>query len=226
VRLIYIDESYNEDFYWFGALSIAEEEDAGLQRAVLAVPGRFRAHGVQPNIELHGYDIWNGRNEWSPIHLNYPLREHVFRVTLRAAAEAQASIAFVGLDRRANNLQELPKARCVAIEKLLECLESENEKTGERCLLIFDEETSTTKELISAVHNHHRAILLNNKAPRIVERPLITPSHVSPGIQVADLAAYVFRRSHSHLETDERAQGTINRLLKLMQPMIICVFEH
>ena len=108
--------------------------------------------------------------------------------------------------------------------ELLECVERECRTTlDERCLLIFDEETSTSRELFQVVHDRHRQTLLAGEDPRIVERPVIAPSHHTPGIQVADVAVYLRRREYTQpTETDPRAQAARDELTGLFRDRVTC----
>lgn len=225
MRLAYIDESYNASTYWFGAVLVPESADAAMQRTMLAAPSRYAAYGVPDDAELHGYDLWNATGDWSGLSKEPRLREHAMRVALRAAVDAQASLLFVGVDRRDDpKLDTLTEARAATVAQLLAGLEAHSLTSGERCLLIFDEETSTTKELISAVHSHHRTELVAGRDPRIVEAPICTPSRSAPGVQVADIAVYLHRRAHAGPENDPRAQETRDRLLGVIAPAISMVF--
>lgn len=222
MRLAYIDESYNADSYWFGAILVPEQADAAMQREILGIPGRYAEHGIAPDTELHGYPLWSGEDAWGA--LSPRLRVDAMRRTLRTIRRAAADVIFVGIDRRQHALDQLNRARAFAVEKLLQCIEQECTTTfRERCLLIFDEETSTSKELFQVVHDRHRATLLAGNDPQIVERPVIAPSQHTPGIQVADVAVYLRRRQHTiPQEGDPRAQQARDELISSFQDRIGC----
>lgn len=218
--LAYIDESYGDEVYWFGAILVPEEADAQLQREILGIPARYAPHGVSGDAELHGYPLWNGIEEWESLEPR--LRVDAMRRTVRTIPRAGAQVVFVGVDRYALALVKLDQARAHAVSELLDCLEHHcAAQLAERCLLVFDEETSTSQALIEAVHVHHRSVLLSGVDPRIVERPLMAPSHHTPGIQVADVATYLWRRQHAFpSETDPRAQAARDRLLAVFRGSI------
>lgn len=223
MRLAYIDESYNTDSYWFGAVLVPENADADLQREILAIPGRYAGLGVPHDAEIHGYPLWNGLDEWD--RLEPRLREDAMRRTLRTVKRAEADVVFVGIDRRSDpRLSHLNTARAFAVDELLDCIEKQcSDHLSERCLLIFDEETSTSRQLFDVVHRHHRKRLAAGNNPMIVERPVIAPSHTTPGVQLADVAVYLRQREHLlDKESDDRAHASRERLMGLIRPFVRC----
>lgn len=219
--LAYIDESYTNQEYWFGAVLIPGDADANLQRAILEIPPRYVHHGVDPSAEVHGYPLWNGMECWSGLEPR--LREDVMRRALREIPRAGGAVAFVGLDRTAaSQFETLNVARSATIDLLLDCLEDYCAERAERCLLLFDEETSTSDELFDRVHMHHREILLTGDDPMIIERPVSVPSHDTPGVQIADVAVYLHARASRGAESDARAQVVRDRLARIVAPTICC----
>ncbi|HEY6760970.1 MAG TPA: DUF3800 domain-containing protein [Baekduia sp.] len=169
--------------------------------------------------------LWNAVSDWKPLRNDPRLRADAMFRALRTIQRADAAVIFTGIDRAADPaLMNLDHARATAVDGLLDCIEANCAPDGlaERCLLIFDEEASTAKELFDVVHGHHRTTLMDGRDPVIVERPLIAPSHHTPGIQVADLAVYLRRREHTAPETDPRAQRLRDRLLALIRPAVVC----
>jgi hypothetical protein len=223
VNILYIDESYDENWYWFGAVLVHEEKDAHFQRTLLSIPGRYTTdYGISEDTELHGYTLWHLEDEWKPLKANPRLCEHTFKLALRAIVEADASVYFIGVDRCEKSLDKANHARAKAVDFLLSYVELESTKLDERCLLIFDEETSTINELKAAIHKHHRFELESGKAPRIVEGPVIRTSHHSPGVQAADLSIFLHRRNRDGKENNSEAQSMRDRLLKIIEP-VTCV---
>ena len=223
MRLAYVDESYDRCSYWFGAVLVPEDHDAEFQREILAIARRFAAHGVPADAELHGYPVWNGRDGWGVLEPR--LREDVLRRTLRAIRRADALVVFVGIDRLAHpELANLARARAQATAELLDCLEDRcSAAVGERCLLVFDEETSTSRQLFDEVHRRHRATLLAGRDPRIFERPVIAESEHTPGIQAADVAVFLRRRQYAvPVEPDGRAQALRDRLVREFVSAVDC----
>src|SRR5215207_3311844 len=192
MQLAYVDETYDGAVYSFAALLVHDERDAGMQREVLAIPGRFSGHGVDPGAELHGSDLFHARRGWGVLRDQPALRVHAYRLALRSIASCAGKVALVSVERTAEAARDLGVARARALEGLLTCLEDESERLGDRCLLVFDETGSMARAVVEAVHAHHRTELAAGSAPRIVEAPGIVRSHDTPGIQIADLAAFLF----------------------------------
>lgn len=223
MHLAYIDETYTEAVYSFAALLVHDERDASLQRDILAIPARFSGHGVAPDAELHGSDLFHSRRAWAPLRDQPALRVHAYRLALRSIEPCNGKIALVSIQRTGEAARDLRTARVLAIDKLLRCLEQESERLGDRCLLIFDEAGSMDPALVRAVHGHHRNELLSGSDPRIVEAPGIVHSHHTPGIQVADLAAFLFQRRRRGNDDPNSAAGqAIEALWRILEPSILC----
>jgi hypothetical protein len=75
----------------------------------------------------------------------------------------------------------------------------------ERCLLIADEEVTTTNEVVAVVHEHQAECRSLGTVSRILDAPLFTASHHSHGVQACDLAAFLYtRRRHARPDEDSR----------------------
>jgi hypothetical protein len=114
----------------------------------------------------------------------------------------------------------------LAYVELLQCLEQESKRLGDRCLLIFDEAGSMDPALVKAVHAHHHKELVSGADPRIVEAPGIVHSHHTPGIQIADLAAFLFqRRRRGNDDPDSAAGQALEALWAVLEPSILCQID-
>lgn len=223
MQIAYADETYNEVDYSFAAFLVHEERDAAMQRDALAIPHRFASHGIDTDAELRGSDLFHSRRAWKPLRDQPGLRVHAYRLGLRVIGPCNGKIAFVTTKRTGEAAHSLSTARIAAIDQLLMCLEAESRRLDDRCLLIFDEIGSTDPALVNAVHAHHRNELTNGSAPRIVEAPGIAHSHQTPGIQIADLAAFLFQRRRRAGDSKNTAsERAIESLWKTLEPSIIC----
>jgi hypothetical protein len=223
VRLAYIDETYTDAVYGFAALLVPDEQDAVMQREILSIPARFAEHGVGPHVELRGSDLFHSRRGWKVLRHRPALRVHAYRLGLKAIESCGGRIALVSTERAGESARDLSVARLRTVDRLLPCLECESERLGDRCLLIFDEAGSTDPALVRAVHVHHRKQLADGTDPRIVEAPGIVQSHHTPGIQIADLAAFLFQRRRRGVDDPKSASGrAIEDLWGILEPRILC----
>jgi uncharacterized protein DUF3800 len=189
---------------------------------MLAIPGRFATHGVDPEAELHGSDLFHSRRGWRALRDQPALRVHAYRLALRSIASCDGKIALVSIDRSGEAARDLSVARVRALERLLTCLEDESKRLDDRCLLIFDEAGSMDRAVVKTVHAHHRRELAGG-SPRIVEAPGIVHSHNTPGIQLADLAAFLFQRRRAGRDDKSSAAGqAIESLWRILEPSILC----
>lgn len=201
---------------------VHDERDAHMQREVLAIPERFAEHGVDPDAELHGSDLFHSRRAWKVLRDRPALRVHAYRLGLKSIKPCDGKVVLVSIERTGEAAHDLSVARVRAVDKLLPCLEQESERLGDRCLLIFDEAGSTDPALVKAVHAHHRQELAGGSDPRIVEAPGIAHSHHTPGIQVADLAAFLFQRRRRGSDDRSSASGqAVEALWELLEPSIL-----
>lgn len=222
MQLAYIDETYTDKIYSFAALLVHDERDAQMQRAVLAIPARFADHGVALDAELHGSDLFHSRRAWKALRDQPALRVHAYRLALRAIEPCDGKVVLVSIERTgaAGNLSE---ARVMAVRKLLACLERESRRLEGRCLLIFDEAGSMDPAVVKAVHAHHRQELIAGSDPRVVEVPGIVHSDDIPGVQLADLAAFLYQRRRRGRDAPDSAAGqAIESLWKILEPCILC----
>jgi len=216
----YSDETYDEISYWFAVAMVPERADGDLQRKVTNIPSRFRHHGVPADAELHGYDLFHSGGAWEALG-DWPLlRIHAYKLGLRALAETHPYIALVGVNRKGIKLAD---ARAAAVEKLLVCVENECAFISERALLIFDEERSSTRALAATVRKHHRSRLATGLDPYIVQEPLIVESHHDPGVQVADLVAFLHLRRSARRHVNPREAAANEKLWSLVAPFIGCI---
>ncbi len=223
MHLAYVDETYAGAIYSFAALLVHDERDAGMQREVLAIPRRFAEHGVDPDAELHGADLFHSRRAWKVLRDKPALRVHAYRLGLRSIEPCEGKVVLVSIERTGAAARDLSVARALAVDKLLDCLERESERLGDRCLLIFDEAGSMDPALARAVHSHHRKALVGGPGPRIVETPGIVHSHNTPGVQVADLAAFLFQRRRRGIDDLSSAAGqAVESLWRVLEPSIHC----
>jgi hypothetical protein len=226
MHLAYVDETYTDAVYSFAALLVHDERDAQMQRDVLAIPRRFADQGIDSDAELHGSDLFHSRRSWKALRDQPALRVHAYRLGLKAIAPCDGKVALVSIERTGDAAHDLSMARVWAVDKLLGCLERESERLGDRCLLIFDEAGSMDPALVKAVHAHHRKELVGGSDPRIVEAPGIVHSHDTPGIQIADLAAFLFQRRRRGNDDRNSASGqAIEALWRVLKPNILCQLD-
>jgi len=223
MHIAYADETYTEVVYSFAVLLVDEKRDAAMQREVLSIPERFASHGIDSDAELHGSDLFHSRRAWKALRDQPALRVHAYRLGLKAIEPCDGKIVLVSANRAGDAASDLSVARVQAVNRLLACLEKESKRLDDRCLLIFDEAGSMDPALIKAVHAHHRKELLTGAAPRLVEAPGIAQSHHTPGIQIADLAAFLFQRRRRGKDNKNSASGqAIEALWEMLEPSILC----
>lgn len=222
MRLAYIDETYTDAVYSFAALLVPDERDAAMQREILSIPGRLTRHGVNPHVELRGSDLFHSRRGWRVLRDQPALRVHAYRLGLKVIESCRGRVALVSTERVGESARDLSVARLRTVELLLPRLERESKRLRDRCLLIFDEAGSMNPALVRAVHTHHRKELTGGSDPRLVEAPGIVHSHRTPGIQIADLAAFLFQRRRRGTDQQGASGRAIEDLWGILEPSVLC----
>jgi Protein of unknown function (DUF3800) len=111
----------------------------------------------------------------------------------------------------------------VVLTHLIERVYDHARATGELTLMIADE--------IDRMDEHRRNLWFLQRngtwgwrarpITNIVDTLHFAPSKASRLLQAADLAVYLYRRRHTHTETDPRAERTWESLWRSLEPAIV-----
>lgn len=200
--IAYLDESYEKDLYCIGA-AIAE------QSAWETVEDEFEKlralnneiHETPLDAEFHGHCIMGGTDDWTPLRGQHRQAAGVYKAALGVARDAGVKYIFRGLDvPRLNARYRYPHPpHQVVLGHLLERIDlymQDVDPGGENCIVVADE--------IAEQAEHQRRFAeyqlvgtpgyRPSKLQRISAPISFASSRLSEGIQVADLATYMFRR--------------------------------
>ncbi len=98
--IAYVDESYNQDFYFIGAAVTTQEKWEQLEKAYAALRTQIAAdHGVPADVEFHGHELMGGAGEWSPLRGKHREAAESMRAALRIAQDAEVRYLFRGRGR-------------------------------------------------------------------------------------------------------------------------------
>lgn len=143
--LVYMDESYTRDLYWIAALVCPEHVvrplTEALDRVVLEAAEAYR--GVHPHIELHGYDLFQGKGDWKVLAAMPRARIGVYHDAFAAIASFDVDIIIRGMDvkRQRERYVQPEEPHAVVLEHLLERINdcSRGYHRGQPVLVIADE---------------------------------------------------------------------------------------
>lgn len=215
----YIDESYARGGrYWLAVALVPADNVPQLTSDIRQVPGILPAeHALTVTAELHGHALFHGTKGFSPLKELTDLRIRLYRRGLEALVEAATDVLFVGVEWSDPSLpSDLNLHRMQAIRGMLPVVEDRVKRLREHCLLIADEEEATRREFTAAVREHKRCCVDDCGECRIVDNVLFVDSRDSPGVQAADLAAYLHHRVDSERDGNRRARAANRRLYRVM----------
>ena len=101
VLLTYVDESYTRDMYFVAALLCPGREAISLTGALdMVVAEAHTAHGVAPQAELHGHDLFQGKGDWALLAKMPRARIGVYNQAFRAIGDHDVKIIICGVNSR------------------------------------------------------------------------------------------------------------------------------
>ncbi|XVU26266.1 DUF3800 domain-containing protein [Actinoplanes sp. CA-054009] len=197
--LAYVDESYSDDWYYMAAMLCDGSGAQALTSALDAVvASAVKDFGVPEDAELHGYELFNGKGWWKGIPVR--ARIAVYNKAFAAISEHCTALVLRGMNvagQRRRYVAPHPPHQ-VVLRHLLERIDECAEQHDQYVLVIADEVGEQSK---------HRADLHGRRwrLPRIVDTIHFAPSSASRLVQAIDLVVFLYRRTQTHTETDERA---------------------
>lgn len=221
--LAYVDESYTEDWYTMAALVVDGPAAVSLTEALDQVAaGAAKAYDVGPDIELHGFEIFQRGGRWGRVPPR--ARVGVFDDVIDAVASRDLLVITRAIDlvgqKARYAVPEHPHS--VVLQHLLERIDDCVAHLGDYALVIADEVGGQAK---------HRADLSRYKGvgttgyrqrrlTRIVDTLHFAPSHASRLVQAVDVVAFLYRRAFTHVEGDERARKAKVAMWERLKPRI------
>lgn len=216
----YIDESYvRGERYWLVVALVPADNVPQLTRDIHRVPRILPAeHSAAAAAELHGHALFHGTKGFDSLGSLAELRIRLYRRGLQALAEGATDVIFVGVEWSDPSLpSDLNLHRMHAVRGMLPVVEDRVEQLREHCLLIADEEETTRRDFAAAVRDHKRCCIEDFGECRIVDNVLFVDSRDSPGVQAADLAAYLHQRVDSGRDESPRARAANRKLYRVLE---------
>ncbi len=142
--LTYVDESYSKHSYFIAALLCHENEALSLTRALDDVVRKAATtfSELSPDAELHGYDLLQGKRDWTPLTRQVRARIDVYGNAFQAIADHDVRIIIRGVDTRKlcdRYSGTAADPHSVVLTHVLERVDEYAERTGELALVIADE---------------------------------------------------------------------------------------
>lgn len=228
--LTYVDESHSRGLYFLVALLCPDTEANSLSDALDQVILKAgRVHGkLAPETELHGYDIFQGKQAWSELSDKPRARIAVYGDALQAIAEHDVKVIISGVDlvrlkqRYGRNAEP---AHSIVLSHLLERIDEYAKPRGELALIISDE-CDGQDDYRRDLRRYRSEGTWGYKARKIttvVDTMHFASSEASRLVQAADLIAFLHHRIESGNDKDPRAKRANARLYERIQPKIVHV---
>lgn len=227
--LAYIDESYSRGYYCLATLLVPQDEVQSLTRALSEVVAsawrRFHTSGLTLGAELHGYDLFHAREDWTPLSGMARARIGVYQDAFEAIAAHDVSIVLRAVDRQ-RLVERYPSPRPpheVVLEYSLESIDACARTANDLALVIADEvpEEAKHRENLRWYQEHSTSGYKAQRIERVVDTMHFVPSHASRCVQGADLIAFMYHRVLAVPTPDERAAKAIRELMSIIRPRIV-----
>lgn len=183
------------------AVALSEELDGVAAKAACA-------YGLSKDVELHGHEIFQAKGGWRAVPPR--ARVGVFDDFVEAVAAQDVRVIARAMDvvgQKARYTYCDPP-HTVVLQHLLERIDEHAEDLGEYALVIADEVEGQAQHRadLSAYKERGTIGYRRRRLTRIVDTLHFAPSHASRLVQAADMIAFLYRRTFTHQESDERSR--------------------
>jgi hypothetical protein len=227
VLLTYVDESHSAGVYFLAALMCPDSEAISLTAALDRVVEKAADdhERIPPESELHGYDIFHGKEDWARLADKPRARIGIYANALQAIADHDVKIVITGVDipRLERRYGGSARPHAVALTFCLERVDEYAVRTHDRALIIADEcEGQDGYRLDLRQYQTfgtwgYRA----RKITTVVDTIHFAPSVASRLLQAVDLVAFLFHRIYIDADNDPRAKRANEQLWARVAPRVI-----
>lgn len=226
IHIACLDESYQASNWYYVAACVGSESQMDtLKESFLGVSRTLIGHDIDPWLEFHGYDIFQGEREWISLKKRQRHRIFVYKMVLDAIAKSGCSIWFSGVDtegliRKYGDRAFHPHE--VALHNLLDTLDDRYQPTSARIQVIADNlPEKALREARMAAFKASGTMGFGNKSLKRITMPFTwMESAGHAGLQAADMALYIFQRYRSGIDQDPRARKAVEDLIEILRPIV------
>lgn len=224
--LTYLDESYTKDRFYIAALGCPDEFAIPLAAELdQVVQDAASAYAVSPTAELHGYALFNGKEDWEDLGPQVRARIGIYDKAMEAIGRQPVKIFLCGVDIPALRRRYAhPKPpHTVVLQHVLERVNNQARTVPERVLFIADEvaEADSHRQALIEYRRSGTPGYLSSTLGQVVDTIHFVPSHTSRLLQAADLIAFLHRRRQTHTQTDQRAARANERIWGHVAPRVV-----
>lgn len=228
MRLVFVDESESKRFYWVAALIAHERAIEPITRAFSEICRTAALKfGVDPDAELHGYELFHAEGDWLPMKEQIRARIGIYAQALNAIGTHDVEIILRGVDKR-RLLQRYAypdDPHAVVLRHVLERVDERVETAydSEPTLVIADQVTEPERYR----RDLERCRLVGTGGYRsrrircIVDTIHFVPSRASRMVQAIDMTLFLSRRMSDRAGMDGIADRVNADLWSLVQPRVL-----
>jgi hypothetical protein len=221
VLLCFVDESFKRDLYGFGAVVADALQTRAIAARLQGVVSALAEFGIDGAAEVHAHPIFHGKGIWSGVPPR--VRIKVFIEVVDAVRESGATVLLRGVPparlRRyqdTRGFQERHPPEQVAFQHLLQRVDRLAVDQATHALVIADERSDRDRhrERFAAYQAYGTpGTYMHTKLERLLDTVHFAPSHHSRMLQVADVLAFIWVRSQTVIEHDERQARVMRSLV-------------
>jgi len=220
---LFIDESYGTDDYYVAGVLVTEAQYRNLVDGLEEVRQHARhKFGVGPEVEFHGHQIMQAQGEWTCMSSQLHEAVALYRNVLRAIVGSKATVLLEGVDvRRLNARYRYPDSPYeVTLRHLLERADSWCATWGVTCQVTADL-IDRQQDFAEAIAGYTRVGTPGFRPSRLerILGPEWVDSRTEPGVQAADMVAYILRR-HEEVQGSPKAQRAARSLSHVLSPAV------
>lgn len=226
--LAYVDESFKPSHFSVGALIGTDQQIHNLRQGLDKVCGEIVFDFDAPmGAELHGYEIFHGKDDWESLHDQPPNRIGVYHRVIDAIAESEVTIKIVRIDSAAlkarqdtENYPRRDSREEVAWRFLLQRISTHcdlNEGLG----LVIADEGSRDEERRSEFESFRTSgtpgDYRKTSLDRLIDTVHFAPSDRSRPLQAIDCALFIAQREYENRQAgkaDEASGRAVSEIAK------------
>lgn len=223
--LAYVDESYNDELFFLGALIVDARAAVRIERGLDAIVEDYASTSDLPSsAELHGYEIFHGQGDWASLHVRQLI--NVYDRALQAIGSSGARIVLRGMDvaRQQTRFGEAARPpHDVVLGHLLERVDHVAATTDDHLVVVADEIHSSDRHRTNfrLYRREGTPGYRSSRLPALIDTLYFGPSKFSRLLQAADLVTFMHKRRQASIETDVRQEKAIARMWTHVEPAVV-----
>lgn len=226
MRAVYLDESGNDNFYYFGALMVDAQSIQSIERGLNGIAALVAQNvaAFNPGAEFHGTDVFHGENDWKGVPVAWRVKAShlVSKVLLRSGAE----FIWRGLDLKAHRERyKTPfPPHLLTLAQTLDQVDKRLARVhGDVGVVLADDHHTAAASRRNLVNFKVASVpgYTDRVFTNLADTIYFGPSHASRLIQAADMAMFFVNRHRTVRTGDPRALEAVSACAKRYAEMTV-----